>query len=266
MQDKYIYSILLLILVIVVSQIFAVILSIPVLKEGLECLPRCQDISFNPTKENPNVPPCKKLIAKLLTADDASSGGQLVISKFITNINNYIEQKYKFSTLFLPLYNLKITFPNAGASAGIQNNEQIKINKFFTDFSGIVHSTNQDILDNMTNDANFGEILDKFKYSQNKTTPSANIKENVKNTLTQYKTDRDKPAPELSSIYKQMMEDMSNYNISLQKRCNDYYTDKNFQTIIDTENNASKYYGNTSSFHRLDSYINDAMNGKLGTV
>jgi len=222
----------------------------------------CKDISFNPTKENPNVPPCKKLIVKLLTADDASSGGQLVISKFITNINNYIEQKYKFSTLFLPLYNLKITFPNGG----IQNNEQIKINTFFTDFSGIVHSTNQDILDNMVKDANFGAILDKFKYSQDKTTPSANIKENIKNTLAQYKSDREKPTPELSSIYKEMISDMFNYNISLQRRCNDYYTDQNFQTIIDTEKDTSKYYGNTSSFHRLDSYISDAINGKLGTA
>jgi len=262
MHAKYIYSILLLLLVIFVSQIFAVILSIPVLIEGLsECLPNCEDISLNlDTSKEFALPDCKKVNAKLLTSADASEKGNPQVQSFISKINSHVEQQYQFSKLFLPLKNT-----NTGVS-GIKNMEQININKTFTDFSGIVHHTHQDILDNMVNDPTFDSTITTFKYSLDKDNPSDEVKTSIKQKLSEYKKEREKDTPAFSSVYMDFIKGLSNMLKSIQDKCKDYYTDQNLQTIVDDHLKYPKYYDNKSSFHLLDSYINDAVLNKLGEV
>jgi len=99
MQIKNIYILLMLCMVIIISQTFAVILALPVLREGVvsDCLPSCKDVNYD--YDNSSIPPCKALNIQLLTQEDAKKYGLPIITNFTNNINNYINTNYKFDTI-----------------------------------------------------------------------------------------------------------------------------------------------------------------------
>jgi len=233
------------------------------LREGLEdgCLPQCKDVSLNMTGGKAVVPKCKKIVAKQLMAEDARALGLSSINEFTNKINGYLNEKYNFNTLFLPLYNLNTTITTANGT--IPNIPQININKYFTDFSGISTHVNQDILDNMLGDPEFKSTLVSLKYTFDNNNPTSQVKNKVIEQLDNYKEQRIKSPPDFSLIYDTFIQDMSKLYESLKSRCKNYYTDEILNSIV---NDNSIYYGKNSSFHRLDNYINDAILGKLGEV
>jgi len=257
MEDKYIYSILLLVLVIILSQIFAMILSIPILREGLEdgCLPECKDISLNMSDGKAVIPDCKKIIAKQLTPEDATKSGLPIVNTFLTNITNHLNEKYRFTEL---IFQLKNANTNITQGDGFRKNtEQVAINKYFTD-----SSTNQDVLDNMAEDTkNFETILREFHYSLDKDNPTQEIKNTIIAQINSYKEERQKSKPNFSDIYNKFIGDMKKLYNELNSRCKDYYSDEVLNSII---NDTPSYYGKNSTFHRLYNYIDDAIHGKLG--
>jgi len=264
MQDKYIYSILLLVLVVILSQIFAIIMMIPMIREGLEseCLPNCKDISLNMSDgKTVVIPKCKKLVAKQLTAEDALKSGEPIVTRFTNEITNHLNQEYQFNKLFSPLYNttIKISYGNTE----IENIPQININKYFTDFSGISVHTNQDILDNMAEDSGFKSTLNAFKYTTNNQNPTTQVKKQIIELLDKYKEDRSKGKPKFFSMYDTFIKDMTKLYEAIQSRCKNYYSDEVLKSIAE---DTTVYYGKSSSFHRLSNYIVDAISGKLGQV
>jgi len=276
MTDRFIYILLLLLLVIFVSQSFSVILAIPILREGFECLPNCEDISYN--ELTGEIPKCKGVKIGVLSVKDAKTLCVPKIDTFTSNINTYLDNQYQFNSLIKPLYNTNIklqtvNFNNSSNnenSGSSDNNQQIAINKYFTDFSGISnYITNQDILDNMVNDPEFNKIIDEFNYSLDQKSPTTVTKQNIKTMITNYSNDRTTPPVEFSNKYKQILNDISGIINEIDRRCdanNPDYLEENLKQIINNEITTTKYYDTSSSFHIIANYINDAIAEKLTTT
>jgi hypothetical protein len=277
MTDKFIYIILLLLLVIFVSQSISVILAIPILREGYECLPNCEDVSYN--ELTGEIPKCKGVKIGVLSVKDAKTLCVPKVDTFTTNINKYLDNQYNFTSLIKPLYNTNIKLQSVSFNSSSSNNEntgsldniqQMAINKYFTDFSGITpYVTNQDILDNMANDTEFNKIIDEFNYSLDQKTPTTTTKQNIKTIITNYSNDRTTPPVELSKNYKEILNDISGIINDIDRRCdsnNPDYLEENLKQINNNEITNTKYYGKESSFHIIANYINDAIAEKLTTT
>ena len=278
MSEKFLYMLILLLLVIFVSQAFFMIMSMAVLREGntdsSSCLPLCSDISvnFNAASSDEMIQDCKQLNTGLLTSTDARNYGIPIINTFDASINNYLDQTYSFTTIIKPLYNINIkkqTTLNGNYSEQL-NEEQIKINKYFTDFSGILVSTNQDILDNMANDSTFSTTIQNFRYSleqdNNRTPPNKDeiIKKTIgRNEYKGYKSERTNPSSTLVSIYNTFLQDISGMCDSINRKCTGYYQEEPLMNLIKDEMKNPTYYGPNSSFHKLSNYIQKSRNGTL---
>lgn len=279
MTDQFIYVMLLLFLVIFVSQSISVILAIPILREGLECLPNCEDVSYN--KLTSETPKCKALKVGVLNSTDAKKLCVPKVDIFTKNINTYLDNQYQFTSLIKPLYNTNIKLQSVNIntstssssnenSGSLDNTQQITINKYFTDFSGITsYVTNQDILDNMANDTEFNKIIDEFNYSLDQKSPTTTTKQNIKTMITNYSNDRTTPPVEFSNNYKQILNDISAIVIDIDRRCdanNPDYLEENLKQIINNEITTTVYFGTSSSFHKIANYVSDAIAGKLTTT
>jgi len=261
MSEKFLYVLLLLLVIIFVSQTFSFILSLSTMREGLdECLPSCNDVSYNYTTST--IPPCSKINILLLKPGDATAQGVPIINTFINSINNYLNNTYKITSLILPLQNPNINIQKGISS--IQNTNQIKINKYFTDFSGMNFHSNQDILDNMILDPKFNTIINDFKYSLDQNNPNSTTKQNIMTNIEKYKTESLSPIPGYSSIYTKFLQDMSGMCLSFERKCPGYYTDHNLKTLIENELQTPTYYGSSSSFHKIAEYVFQSINGTLG--
>lgn len=258
MGVKNSYVILLLILVIIISQIFAMILAIPItpLIEGLDtskCLPDCSDVKYDYNKNT--IPPCKALNVKTLKKMDAITIGLPIINNFIFNINTYLNTQYNFDISINNILNNK-------------NPSQKIINAYFTDFSGINYHTNQDILDNMANDPNFNTNLTGFTYLsmtpdqiQSQPYPTPEIKANISNIINTYTSDIANPSQTLITIYTNFLQDMSGMCIQTQQKCTKYYSDQNLISLINAELEEPTYSGTSSSFHKISEYVYKIING-----
>jgi len=264
MTDKFLFVILLLILVILVAEAFAVVLSIPILREGLAsstCLPNCSDVTYDYNTNT--IPPCKELKTGLLTSADAKSFKDGSLNYYKTAINTYLDSKYNYKSLILPLKNSTINFPAIEKIASLKNTQQIVINSYFTEPSGVLFITNQDVLDNIIKDTNFSKTLTDFKYSLDSSKPSQSLKTTINNTINQYKTDSLNPPEEIKVIINQLIQDISGFTKYIDSRCDNYYTETNLLSLIDTEAKSPTYYGSSSTFHKLSNYIMDSVSGKL---
>jgi hypothetical protein len=290
MTDKFLFVILLLLLVIIVAEAFAVVLSIPILhlftfqtpiiydnsslqkelliykgvREGLAgstCLPNCSDVTYDYNTNT--IPPCKELKSGLLTSADAKSFKDMSLNYYKTAINKYLNSKYNYNSLILPLKNEKINFPAVANIPSLKNNEQIVINSYFTEPSGVLFTTNQDVLDNIINNTNFSKTLPNFKYSLDSSKPSTSLKTTINNTINQYKTDSLNPPEEIKIIINEFIQDISGFTKQIDSRCDNYYTETNLLSLIDSEIKSPSYYGPNSSFHKLSNYIMEALSGKL---
>ena len=263
MSEKFLYMLLLLILIIIISQTFSIILSLPILREGLEqCLPSCDSVTYDSVTNT--IPPCSKMNIQLLSQADATKFGIPIIQKFKESMDTYINTTYNFNTLFLPLKNDNITIPSG--LSNVPNINQIIINSFFGDISGIHYKTNQDILDNMCLDSKTNDIIKNFKYSLDINSPNPTIKQNVITTIEKYKTDSRSTVPGYASIYTKFLNDMLKMCVSFDNRCPGHYTESNLKTLIEDEIKTPKYYGSTSSFHKVSEYVYQGINGTLGTT
>jgi hypothetical protein len=267
MGSKNIYIILLLILVIIISQIFAIILSISriPLIEGIEtsdCLPDCANVEYDYNTNT--IPPCKGINVKVLKKTDATTLGLPIINNFISNINTYLNTQYNFDISINKILNNT-------------NPSKIEINKYFTDFSGMNYHSNQDILDNMAIDQNFNSNINNFTYAnpsidiinnitnQKMIYPIQNTKNDIINIINTYNSDIANTPQALITIYTNFLQDISGMCISLQNKCTKYYTDQNLLSIVKTELEEPTYNGLSSSFHKVSDYIFKAINGTLGT-
>lgn len=266
MQTKNIYVILLLILVIIVSQIFGMILSMSKNIEGLDtdtsgCIPDCADVEYDYNTNT--IPPCKSINVKVLKQSDANTLGVPIINTFISNMNTYLNTQYNFDTSINKILNKT-------------NPSKTTINKYFTDFSGINYHSNQDILDNIANDPSFNSNINDFTYTspifypvlnnqqyQNNNQPTPEIKTNIINIINKYKSDIANPPQQMIAIYTNFLQDISGMCISLQNKCQKYYTDQNLLAIIKSELEEPTYSGISSSFHKVSEYIFKASNGTL---
>ena len=263
MSEKFLYMLVLLLLIIVISQTFSMILSLPILREGLEqCLPSCDSVAYDYTTNK--IPPCSKMNIQLLQPADAINLGIPIIERFKKSMDDYLNKTYTFNTLIIPLKNNNITIPSG--ISNIPNIYQIAINSYFGDISGIHYKTNQDILDNMCLESNINDIINKFKYSLDINSPNSTIKQNVINTIEKYKKDSRTTVPGYASIYTDFLNDMMKMCVSFDNRCPGYYTESNLKTLIEDEIKTPKYYGSTSSFHKVSEYIYQGINGTLGTT
>ena len=267
MSAKFLYMLILLLLVIFVSQAFFMIMSMAVLREGntdsSSCLPLCSDISvnFNAASSDEMVQDCKQLNTGLITSTDARIYGIPIINTFDASINNYLDQTYSFTTIITPLQNSNIQKQNELVRT--DNTEQIKINKYFTDFSGILVSTKQDVLDNMANDSTFSDTITNFKYSLNPNQPSDESKKQIKDKISIYKSERTNPSSTLVSIYNTFLQDISGMCDSINRKCTGYYQEEPLMNLIKDEMKNPTYYGPNSSFHKLSNYIQKSRNGTL---
>lgn len=262
MSEKFLYLLLLLIIIIFVSQAFYLILSLPII-EGAEetCLPSCDSVTYDTVKNE--IPPCSPMKIELLKPADAISLGIPIIQNFKNSMDNYINGTYNFNTLILPLNNTNINLPT-----GTINMSQFMMNAYFGDISGIHFKSNQDILDNMADLSQYDlkKLIDDFRYSADITKPTAITKSNIKTNIENYKTDSRLTVPGYASIYTQFLQDMSGMCIKLDNRCPGHYTEDTLKRMIIDEINTPKYYGQTSSFHKVSEYIYQAINGTLGTT
>jgi hypothetical protein len=260
MSQKFMYVLLLLLVIIFISQSFSLILSLFVIREGLDqCLPSCDDISYDYNKNE--IPPCTQMNIELLKPTDARKYGIPIIKQFETSMNNYINNNYQYTSLILPLKNKNIIIPTGISST--QNLNQIKINKYFTDFSGIGFKTNQDILDNMALDSEFNTTINEFNYSLDTDSPNSTIKQRVITNITNYKKESLSDTPGYASIYTQFLQDMSKMCLMIEQKCPGYYTENNLKTLISNEKKTPIYYGENSSFHKISEYIFSSINGTL---
>lgn len=271
MSSKFLYMLILLLLVIFVSQAFFMIMSMAVLREGntdsSSCVPLCSDISvnFNAASSDEMIQDCKQLNTGLLTSTDARNYGIPIINTFDASINNYLDQNYSFTTIIKPLQNpiIKKQTTENGYYSEQPNEEQIKINKYFTDFSGILVSTKQDVLDNMANDSTFSDTIDNFRYSleqDNRTPPNKNV---IKEKISNYKSERTNPSTTMVSIYNKFLQDISGMCDTINRKCSGYYQEQLLMNLIKDEMKNPTYYGPNSSFHKLSNYIQKSRNGTL---
>jgi len=258
MSIQNIYVILFLILVIIISQIFAIILSINIIREGI-CLNDCEKVAYD--YKNATVPQCKQLVIELLNQTDAATIETDIIDPFITSINKYILQKY----------------PTFSEIQQINNNNYITpIKTYFTDFSGIQYHTNQDILDNMVNDPNFDTNLNYVRTnnsSNNMISLTTNQKTIINTVKTLYINDMSgiSTAPqELITLTNKFLQDISGKCIEFKNRCENYYTEQSLIEMIKqelaeptSEVKDPRYKNASSSFHKVSNYIHKAKNGTL---
>ena len=265
MSIQNIYVVFFLILVIIISQIFAIILSINMIREGI-CLPDCGNVNYD--YDNTIIPPCKKIVIKLLDKRDAETIETEIINSFITNINNYIVQKYTFFNIIESINN---------NNNNNNNNIITPIRKYFTDFSGIQYHTNQDILDNMVNDPNFETNLNYVQSNNssiiNMRSLNVNEKQIIITVKESYLIDMSgiSTAPaNLITLTNKFLQDISGKCIEFKNRCDDYYTEQSLIEMINqelaeptAEVTEQRYKNYSSSFHKVSNYIYKSKNGTL---
>lgn len=277
-NKRKIYVILLLLLILFVSLSFYYILHFCnfgfcdfgccTIQEGL-CLPSCNKIKFNPSTAD--IPDCSPIKVKLLQSNDGSKIYSNIINPFINNINKTMKDKYNYDTIFT-LHNTNIYYSRAVETTGygggrgngsfvqVKNENQIIMNSYFTDFSNNI--TLQDKMDNLV--SNLSKIQNNPVFNEN---PK---KDKILESLKKYEKERN---TELLPIYKKLITDMEPYgeNIIEEDDCaNDenqhFYKDENFQQLIKQEKENLVTFSSKSTFHTLLDYINEAIQGKLGTT
>lgn len=236
------YVILLLLVILFVSLSFSIILNINIntsIKEGLTCLPNCEDVSMNNTTGT--TPECKKYISKSLMSNDAKLIVNQCVTPFIKSINDLMNTKYSYNTIYKTIYNKNTTFIPS----------QKDLNAYFTDSSSV---TIQDIMDKLCDN------IDNIR--NNAALKSKNISQIIYQIQT-YKTDRETPSSDIKQKYDDFAMCVDKYMISVTTRCENYYNDETFNTTIKDAKETPTYYGLSSSFHKLRSYLVDSMNNKL---
>lgn len=233
------YVILLLVVILFVSLSFSVVLNLP-LREGLTCLPTCDNVNFDSTTGE--IPKCKKYISKSLKPEDAKVIMQKCINPFIKDINAKMNHKYNYNKIRKTLYKTNTFY---------QSQPQKELNAYFTDVSCV---STQDIMDKLTDNV---DSISKSPVFQKKNISS------IINEIKRYKADRETPSSDIKHIYNKLITCVDKESDMINNRCVNYYVDENLNTLIDDVKEAPSYYGFTSSFHKLRSYILDGVNNKL---
>jgi hypothetical protein len=231
------YVILLLITILFVSLSFSIIINIP-LREGATCLPDCDKVSMNETTGT--IPDCKEDNEEFLNQKDAKTIVNHCITPFIKNINSLMETKYSYKRIYKTLYKKKT-----------RQKPQKELNAYFKDKTSV---TIQDIMDKLC------ENIDKI--TQNSALKKKNISQII-NDLRRYKGDREIPSSDIKQRYQQFISCVEKYMISVTARCKDYYSDNNFNNLINEAKGKPLCYSLSSSFHKLRTYIIDGVNNKL---
>jgi hypothetical protein len=249
MTKKNLYVIILLLLILFVSLSFYYILNFnETLREGL-CLPSCNKVKID-TKTG-KIPSCSPLNVKIIQPDDAAKIYSECIPPFIQSINTEINNNYNYNVV-QTLYNTNTFIPMGG-----KNENQIKLNSFFTDFSN--NLTFQDKMDN---------LLSKMSEIQNNPMFINHPKKNeILNSLQKYENER---KDKFLEIYKKLVEKIEPYgeNIPIQDECiNDEnkhgYKDQNFNELIKDVKGNIVCYGPKSTFHTIEDYLREGKEGKL---
>ena len=263
MTKKNLYVIVLLLLILFVSLSFYYILNFnETLREGL-CLPSCDKTGINTTTGE--IPQCTPVKLEFLKSSDATKIYSECIPPFIKSINEEMKQNYNYVDI-KTLYNEDIYTSNQDqGSVGnqgtlIKNENQILINSYFTDFSNNI--TDQDKMDNLI--SKMSEIQNNpiFKKHPNKTI--------ISDSLKKYEEDR---KDKFLEIYKKLVEKIEPYgeNILIQGDCETgenqrFYKDQNFNELIKEQKENILCYGPKSTFHILEDYLREGIQGKLGEI
>jgi hypothetical protein len=273
---RKIYVILLLLLIIFIALSFYYILHFcdfgfcSNIQEGL-CLPSCSKVSINTTTGE--IPQCSELILKIIEPKDAGKIYSECIHPFIKKIDETMKQNYNYDTIFT-LYNENIyltSSENSGTQQGrsgtrseagfvrVKNENQIQINSYFTDFSNNI--TLQDKMDNLI--SNLSKIQGNPIFNKH---PK---KDNILESLQKYENER---KTELLTVYNKLITDIEPYgeNILIEDDCmNDenrhFYKDENFRLLIKEQKENLVTYGSKSSFHIIEDYLKQGIEGKLTT-
>ena len=265
MTKKNLYVIILLLLILFVSLSFYYILNFSeTLREGL-CLPSCTKVSINPASGK--IPSCAPLNVKIIQPEDAAKIYSECIHPFIENINKEMKTKYKYDVI-QTLYNENTNLPNnvflgAGVGQGtalIKNENQIKMNSYFTDFSNNI--TLQDKMDN---------LVSKISEIQNNPIFNNHPKKiEILESLQKYEKDR---KDQFLEMYRNLIKKIEPYgeNILIQDDCvNDenkhYYKDQNLNELIKEQKDNIVCYGSKSTFHIIEDYLRQGKEGKLTTT
>jgi hypothetical protein len=268
MTKKNLYVIVLLLLILFVSLSFYYILNFnKILREGL-CLPNCDKTGINTTTGE--IPKCTPVKLDFLKSSDATKIYSKCITPFIKSINEEMKQNYKYDVI-QTLYNENIYITNQGPAnqkqgsvgnqgALIPNENQIKINSYFTDFSNNI--TLQDKMDNLV--SKMSEIQNNQMFNKH---PK---KTEILESLQKYEKER---KDKFLEIYKKLVEKIEPYgqNILIQDDCEKdenqrFYKDENFNQLIKDQKENILCYGQKSTFHILEDYLREGIQGKLGEI
>ena len=249
-SKRKLYVLVLLLLIIFVSISFSLIINI---REGL-CLPSCDNVKIDPT--NVEIPDCSPTEIKMLQSNDASKIESEIIIPFIKTIDNKIKLDYSYH-LIETLYNT----PTQNEKFIVKKAADLKMKSYFTDFSNNI--TLQDKMDNLV--LNISEIETNLIFKDNIK------KDEILKSLKKYQDERKTAFIE---IYKKFLKDIEPYGngILIDNECSkeeknkNYYKDENFKQLIKGEIKNPVYYGDKSSFHNINNYLQQAIQGKLGEV
>jgi hypothetical protein len=259
MTKKNLYVIILLLLILFVSLSFYYILNFnETLREGL-CLPSCDKSGINTTTGQ--IPQCTPVKIDFLKSSDAAKIYSECITPFITSINQEMKQNYKYDVI-QTLYNTNPSASSTGFGGGalIPNENQIKIISYFTDFSNNI--TLQDKMDNLI--SKISEIQNNPMFNKH---PK---KTEILESLQKYEKER---KDKFLEIYKKLVEKIEPYgkNILIQDDCEKdenqrFYKDENFNGLIKEQKENILCYGPKSTFHILEDYLREGIEGKLGQI